>query len=115
MANSKIDSLIKDYKTGKYSAEELREKYGFKSRQSVYGHVYDARKNGTLPAHPMNKPVSQKVKQTEKFHKKRNTPLINTSGYRNVTFPGGFSIQIAKNSLTRLVIHEHGDVTIIKD
>jgi len=115
MANPRIERLIKDYKTGKYSTEELREKYGFKSRQSVYDYVCIARKNGTLPAYTVNKPVSEKVKQTEKFHKKRNTPLVDISGYRKVTFPGGFSIQIAKNSLTRLVIHEHGDVTIIKD
>lgn len=122
-------AFLEDYKSNKFSTEELVAKYQIKNRSLFYTKVSVFRKNGLLPKSPVHEKLSQAMKdrhaqkasaRSEAGYKaaitRAENKLINAAPqYRSIFFPGGFTIQVEKQSLNRIVLHKDGSVTVVND
>jgi hypothetical protein len=125
----KNKSFLDDYKSKNFTTEQLVAKYHLKNRSLLYAKVSHLRKNGLIAPSPMHDILSKAMKEK---HAKRNA-VRSEAGYkaaitraenkktsalvqyRNIFFPGGFTIQVDKESLNRIVLHKNGSVTIVQD
>lgn len=97
--------IIKDYNSETYTNEELAKKYGFPSNNAV-------------------SKIIMRLKNNKKFENlfKKDTETtfldikdaVRTVQTRVIKFPDGFSIHIEKSFVNSLVIHENGNISIIK-
>ena len=94
-----------------------------------YNKVSDLRKMGLIPIAPTSLKIIAGIEakkssghnvRSEAGHKAAATRAENkqnnlASQYRSIFFPGGFTIQVEKESLNRIVLHKDGSVTVVQD
>ena len=105
-------AFVADIKAG-VKTNDLVKKYNFPNVRELYYTVYYLRKTGVLPkrksktaklAKPAVKTVATKTKD--------NTALTSENQFRTVYFQD-FSVQIHKNSNSRLVVDQNNNIYIL--
>lgn len=107
-------AFVADIKAG-VKTNELVTKYGFPNRRELYYTVYYLRKTGVLPKRKYKVAKSVNVKPTVKttaVKTKDNTALTSENQFRTVYFQD-FSVQIHKNSNSRLVVDQNNNIYIL--
>lgn len=109
--------LYKDYECNLYTSTELAKMYGLPTKGSVASILSRFRKSKYFITTPnlidtplkieLNSNVSIPVKTVV-------TPKGVTNTVRTIKFPDGFVIQIEKAFVSGVLIHENGNITIIK-
>ena len=97
-------SLLKDYNSKKYKITDLANKYNF-SEGGTYNVISRFKKKGLY----ISKVTSPKAIVAE-----TTAPKIAVKSIRTIHFPDGFTIQIEKAFISGVLIHENGNITIIK-
>jgi hypothetical protein len=114
------ENFISDYKSKKFSAKQLTQKYKFKNPHDVYMTVSTLRKEGLLPETALSKSIKQYYKSKKVVDvnitdlipntvKDKNTPVIE---YRTVYFKD-FTVQIHKKTMARLVVDQNNNLHIL--
>lgn len=129
---AQLQQLAIDYGIKKMTIAQLSEKYGW-DKKKVSNTLGTARKKGMLPRVRKSRSVSQDVKQPGLFHESGNklsevmdtsvlaasTPPPSTpvphSGYRKISFPGGFTVHVSKKSQAKLFVNENGDIALVNE
>jgi len=107
------NALLKDYASKKYRISELARKYNF-SEGGTYNVIHRfKKKGGDIENIGASKPVVVPVKAVV-TPKAIVTPKIVTNTMRTINFPDGFKIQIERAFVSGVLIHENGNITIIK-
>ena len=96
-------SLLKDYNSKKYKIVDLANKYNF-SEGGTYNVISRFKKKGE----DINKGSSKAIVA------ETTAPKIAVKSIRTIHFPDGFTIQIEKAFISGVLIHENGNITIIK-
>ena len=107
-------AFVADIKAG-VKTNELVTKYGFPNRRELYYTVYYLRKTGVLPKRKYKVAKSVNIKPTVKptaVKTKDNTALTSENQFRTVYFQD-FSVQIHKNSNSRLVVDQNNNIYIL--
>lgn len=97
--------LLKDHNAG-YSYPMLLKKYNFKSLSPIYRMVDRLKKGEEKKSIKPAKVVTSVVPVSK--------PKVVTSSIRTINFPDGFKIQIEKSFVSGVLIHENGNITIVK-
>ena len=97
--------FFKDYKAG-VSSSDLLEKYKFNTLGAVYHLIHKLRR--------ISSEKDTVVKKVSNPAPSVVVPKIVTTSIRTIKFPDGFVIQIEKAFISGVLIHENGNITIIK-
>ena len=97
--------FFKDYKAG-VSSSDLLEKYKFNTLGAVYSLICKLRR--------ISSEKDTVVKKVSNPAPSVVVPKIVTTSIRTIKFPDGFVIQIEKAFVSGVLIHENGNITIIK-
>lgn len=97
-------SLLKDYNSKKYRIVDLAKKYNF-SEGGTYNVIARFKKKDV---------DINKVTSSEPIVAETKAPKISVKSIRTIHFPDGFIIQIEKAFISGVLIHENGNITIIK-
>lgn len=117
-------ALVADINAGVLTKRELIAKYKYSSLNSLNSTMYWFKKKGLIGT--TQKPEVVVVSEApvapvaKRQYKKRiaaeivKTPKGVVSSIRTISFPDGFKIQIEKSFISGVLIHESGNITIIK-
>lgn len=97
--------FFKDHNDG-VSSLDLLKKYNFNNLSSVYNLISKLKKISSkkdIVVKKVSNPVPSVV-----------VPKVVTTSIRTIKFPDGFVIQIEKQFISGVLIHENGNITIIK-
>ena len=97
--------FFKDYKAG-VSSLDLLEKYKFNTLGSVHKLIWKLKR--------INSEKNTGVKKVSNPVPSVVVPKVVTTSIRTIKFPDGFVIQIEKQFISGVLIHENGNITIIK-
>lgn len=128
MKQSTLDQykpFAEDYNSG-ISSKQLIAKYKIKTDASYYNLVSQLRKQGLIPPAPFSAKLSEAMKNATNTDRSdaakraavtraENKKVASLPQYRSIYFPGGFTIQVEKESLNRIVLHKNGSVTVVQD
>lgn len=110
--------LHKDYECNLYSGEELAKMYGLPTKGAVSSILSRFRKSKYFATMPSLVEIAPKVENTSTVSTPvktaTTTPLAVTNTVRTINFPDGFKIQIEKSFVSGVLIHENGNITIVK-
>lgn len=107
-------AFVADIKAG-VKTSELVTKYGFPNRRELYYTVYYLRKTGVLPKRKSKKTVSSKSIATVKSVKAVSKDVTHTSNNFRTVYFQDFSVQIHKNSNSRVVLDENNNIHIVNN
>jgi len=103
---SKKAEIYKKHNSNLYNNTQLAEMYGLPSANAVCGLIARFKKSKDF-----NKVKSENISTNIKVD---IAPKIVNNSIRSINFPDGFVIQIEKAFISKVLIHENGNVTIIK-
>lgn len=122
-------AFLEDFKSKKLTSDQMVDKYNLTGRTMLYNKICKYRKDGLLPKSHVSNIISKAMREkhankatvrSEAGYKaaitRAENKLINAAPqYRSIFFPGGFTIQVEKQSLNRIVLHKDGSVTVVND
>lgn len=114
MTNAQKIELCEYYKNNQYTIEELAKMYGLANKYSVANVVYSFKNSRYFAKHSNNTiptPIEPKLDVPVQTI---ITPKGEMTTIRTIHFPDGFTIQIEKAFISGVLIHENGNITIIK-
>lgn len=109
--------LHKDYECNLYSGEELAKMYGLPTKGAVSSILSRFRRSKYFATMPNLVEIAPKIENTPTVSNRVKTVVTSlgvTNTVRTINFPDGFKIQIEKSFVSGVLIHENGNITIIK-
>jgi hypothetical protein len=103
--------FFKDHNNG-VSSLDLLKKYNFNNLSSVYNLISKLKKISSKKDTVVKKDIV--VKKVSNPVPSVVIPKVVTTSIRTIKFPDGFTIQIEKQFISGVLIHENGNITIIK-
>lgn len=126
---AQLQQLAIDYGIKRMNLEELSQKYGW-NKKKVSNILATARKQGLLPRVRKSRGVTSPLTQSDLFQPDETSPVppppevtlgtpmpsipvVQQSGYRKITFPGGLTVHVSKKSQAKLYVNEDGDIDLV--
>ena len=113
-------ALVADINAGVLTNRELMIKYKYPSLNSLNSTIYWFRKKGLITSSQNSEVMVVETPVVKRQYKKRvakeiiTTANVVTNSIRTINFPDGFKIQIEKSFISGVLIHENGNITIVK-
>jgi len=113
-------AILKDYTTGNYSLRDISRKYNFSV--SAIHQLIKKYKENNIDIDESKTPeiivpetiIKTKRKYNKRTHNDASDSKTVVKSLRTINFPDGFVIQIEKQFISGVLIHENGNITIIK-